>query len=142
MMNRNINLLLVLALAASTFVATSAVAQTAAQPPSSTTPNQPAPATATPSQPVGPGVKDPGHPAVNELNQREMNQNKRIYQEYKSGQISGKEAHQLYRNDQRVMNQERKDMAADGGHVTKQESRQLNRELNRNSKRINKAKQQ
>ncbi|HXZ41199.1 MAG TPA: hypothetical protein VEG68_10705 [Terriglobales bacterium] len=137
MMNRNTNLLLVLVLGASTFVATSAVAQTATQP-APAAPNAPAPAK--PSEPVGPGVKDAGHPAVNEVNQREMNQSKRIYQEYKSGQISGKQAHQLYKNDQRVMNQEGKDMAANGGHLTKQESRQLNHELNQNSKKINKAK--
>jgi len=137
MMNRNTNLLLVLVLGTSTFVATSAVAQTATQP-APAAPN--APAAATPSEPVGPGVKDAGHPAVNEVNQREMNQSKRIYQEYKSGQISGKQAHQLGKNDQRVMNQEGKDMAANGGHLTKQESRQLNHELNQNSKKINKAK--
>jgi len=130
---------LVLLLQGSLILVASASAQTTTTPPPAS-PQQPT--STKPAQPVGPGVKDPGHPAVNEVNQRQMNQSKRVYQEYKSGQISGKQAHQLGKNDQRVANQERKDMAANGGHLTKQESRQLNRELNQNSKKINKEKQE
>jgi len=93
--------------------------------------------TATPAtQPAGPGVVDPGHPRVNEVDNRLMNQKDRIQQGLKNGTLTKQEAGQLWHNDRRIANQERKDMAANGGHLTKQEQNQLNRELNRNGKKI------
>jgi len=92
------------------------------------------------NQPAGPGVVDPGHPRVNEVDQRLQNQKDRIEHGVKNGTMTKQEARQAWRNDQRVAHQERKDMAANGGHLTKQEQGQLNHELNHNSKKIYKDK--
>jgi hypothetical protein len=93
--------------------------------------------TATPAtEPAGPGVVDPGHPRVNQVDNRLENQQDRIQQGVKNGTLSKQEARQLWRNDRKVAAQERRDMAANGGHLTKQEQRQLNHELNHNSNKI------
>ena len=89
---------------------------------------------------AGPGVVDPGHPRVNEINQREQNQQDRIANGVKSGQLTPGETQRLERGEQRLENNEKKDMAKDNGHLTKQDQRQLNREANRMSKRIYKDK--
>ncbi|HYA25569.1 MAG TPA: hypothetical protein VEF05_15505 [Terriglobales bacterium] len=94
--------------------------------------------TATPpqSEPAGPGVVDPGHPRVNQVDNRLGNQKDRIQQGLKNGTLTKQQAEHLARNDKRIAAQERRDMAANGGHLTKQEQKQLNREENRNSKKI------
>lgn len=93
--------------------------------------------TATPAtEPAGPGVIDPGHPRVNQVDNRLENQKDRIQQGVKNGSLTKQQARQLGRNDRRITAQERRDMAANGGHLTKQEQRQINGELNRNSKKI------
>lgn len=102
----------------------------------SSTPAQPAPVPPAANEPAGPGVVDPGHPRVNEVDQRLQNQKERIEQGVKNGTISKEEARRMWRNDQRIANQERKDMAANGGHLTKQEQQNLNKALNHNSKKI------
>ena len=89
---------------------------------------------------AGPGVVDPGHPRVNEINQREQNQQDRIANGVKSGQLTPGETQRLERGEQRLENNEKKDMAKDNGHLTKQDQRQLNREANHMSKRIYKDK--
>ena len=89
---------------------------------------------------AGPGVVDPGHPRVNEMNQREQNQQDRIANGVKSGQLTPGETQRLERGEQRLENNEKKDMAKDNGHLTKQDQRQLNREANHMSKRIYKDK--
>jgi hypothetical protein len=89
---------------------------------------------------AGPGVVDPGHPRVNEINQREQNQQNRIANGVKSGQLTPGETRRLERGEQRLENNEKKDMAKDHGHLTKRDQRQLNREANRMSKRIYKDK--
>lgn len=85
---------------------------------------------------AGPGVVDPGHPRVNQVNQREENQQDRIANGIKNGKLTPGQAARLERGEQRLQNNEKKDMAADGGHLTKQDQRQLNREANHMSKRI------
>jgi hypothetical protein len=85
---------------------------------------------------AGPGVTDPGHPRVNQVNQREENQQDRIANGIKNGKLTPGQASRLERGEQRLENNEKKDMAADGGHLTKQDQRQLNREANHMSKRI------
>lgn len=92
------------------------------------------------TQPVGPGVYDADHPRVNQVDNRLENQKDRIQQGVKKGTLTPEQARQLARNDRRIANQERRDMAGNGGHLTKQEQRQLNRELNQNSKKIYKEK--
>src|SRR5215471_2199218 len=85
---------------------------------------------------AGPGVVDPGHPRVNQINQRQENQQDRIANGVKNGKLTPGQAARLERGEQRLENNEKKDMAADGGHLTKQDQRQLNREANHMSKRI------
>ncbi len=85
---------------------------------------------------AGPGVNDPGHPRVNEINQREQNQQGRIAQGLENGTMTGKQAERIEGREAHIARQERRDMRADGGHLTKQDQRQLNRELNSTSRQI------
>ena len=89
---------------------------------------------------AGAGKVDPGHPRVNQVNQREQNQQNRIANGVKSGQLTPGETRRLERGEQRLQNNEKKDMAKDNGHLTKQDQRQLNKEANHMSKRIYKDK--
>jgi len=85
---------------------------------------------------AGPGVYDPGHPRVNEINQREQNQQNRIANGIKSGQLTPGETVRLEEKENRLVRNEKRDMAKDGGHLTKKDQAQLNREANRVSKDI------
>lgn len=85
---------------------------------------------------AGPGVYDPNHPRVNEVNQREQNQQDRIANGIKNDKLTPGQAARLERGEQRLERNEKRDMAADGGHLTKQDQRQLNREANHMSRRI------
>ena len=89
---------------------------------------------------AGPGKVDPEHPRVNQVNRRETRQQKRIANGVKSGQLTPGETKRLERGEQRLQNNEKKDMAKDNGHLTKQDQRKLNREANHMSKRIYKDK--
>jgi hypothetical protein len=89
---------------------------------------------------AGPGKVDPGHPRVNQVNQREKNQQNRIANGVKSGQLTPGETKRLERGEQRLKTNEKKNMAKDNGHLTKQDQRQLNKEANHMSKRIDKDK--
>ena len=89
---------------------------------------------------AGAGQVDPGHPRVNQVNRRETNQQNRIANGVKNGQLTPGQTARLERGEQRLQNNEKKDMAADNGHLTKQDQRQLNREANHMSKRIYKDK--
>jgi hypothetical protein len=85
---------------------------------------------------AGPGVNDPGHPRVNEVNTREASQQSRIANGVQNGTLSAGQAAHLENREQHIQNQEKRDMAANGGHLTKGEQRQINREQNRTSKQI------
>jgi hypothetical protein len=89
----------------------------------------------------GPGHQNThirNHPAVNKVNNRIDNQEKRIAQERKEGDLSKKQA-AADRNNLKRVNNEKRDMREDDhGHLTKAEYRKLNRQLNGNSKRIGK----
>jgi len=89
---------------------------------------------------AGAGKVDPGHPRVNQVNKREQNQQNRIANGAKSGQLTPGETRRLERGEQRLQNNEKKDMAKDNGHLTKKDQRHLNREANHMSKRIYKDK--
>lgn len=78
----------------------------------------------------------PGHPRVNEINQRLERQSDRIGAGVAQGQIGARGAARDARLDARVSQQLSRDEARHGGHITRGEQRQLNRELNRNSARI------
>jgi uncharacterized lipoprotein YajG len=85
---------------------------------------------------AGAGQVDPGHPRVNQVNRRETRQQNRIANGIKNGQLKPGQTARLERGEQRLQNNEKRDMAKDNGHLTKQNQRQLNRESNRMSKRI------
>jgi len=85
---------------------------------------------------AGPGVVDPGHPRVNEVNNREANQQQRIANGIKNGQLTPAEASRLEKHEQTIENHEKRDMARNGGHLTKQEQERINKHLNQESKHI------
>ena len=83
------------------------------------------------------GVPDPGHPRVNEVDQRLQDQQNRTDTGISNGQIaSPQRAGADAARDTRISNAARRDEAAHNGHLTKRNQRQLNRRLNRNSKHI------
>ena len=87
----------------------------------------------------GPG-KQPtnlkNHPRVNQVNKRIDNQEKRITTERKEGELTKKQAIQDRKN-LSTINQEKKDMRKmDKGHLTTQDQKALNQQLNQNSKKI------
>jgi hypothetical protein len=89
---------------------------------------------------AGPGVVDPGHPRVNEVNQREENQQQRIANGVKSGKLNSRQTANLEKRETSVQNREQKDMSQHNGHLTKAEQKGINRQQNRISKSIYKDK--
>lgn len=89
---------------------------------------------------AGAGQVDPGHPRVNQVNQREQNQQDRIANGVKNDHLTPGQTANLEKGEQRLQNNEKKDMAADNGHLTKKDQRQLNHEANHMSKKIYKDK--
>jgi hypothetical protein len=92
--------------------------------------------TSTATSEAGPGVVDPGHPRVNEVNQREANQQQRIGNGVANGSLNSQQAANLEKRETAVQNREQKDMAKNNGHLTKAEQRGINRQQNRISKSI------
>ena len=89
---------------------------------------------------AGAGIKDPGHPRVNEVNQREQNQQDRIAQGVKSGSLTPQEAANLEKGESKIQQQEKADLQKNNGHLTAAEQAQLNKEENKESKRIHRKK--
>jgi uncharacterized lipoprotein YajG len=89
---------------------------------------------------AGPGVVDPGHPRVNEVNSREENQQQRIASGVANGQLNSRQTANLERRETSVQNREQRDMAKNGGHLTKAEQNGINRQQNRISRSIAKDK--
>ena len=89
---------------------------------------------------AGAGIVDPNHPRVNQVNHREQNQQNRIANGIKNDKLTPGQAANLEKGQQRLQNNEKRDMAANNGHLTKADQRQLNREENRQSKKIYKDK--
>src|SRR5271166_6762614 len=75
---------------------------------------------------AGPGVVDPGHPRVNEVNQREQNQQNRIANGVKNGTLNSKQTANLENRETSVQNREKADMAKHNGHLTKAEQNGIN----------------
>jgi hypothetical protein len=96
--------------------------------------------TATTTSGAGPGVVDPGHPRVNEVNRREQNQQNRIAKGIQNGKLSSRQTTNLEKRETSVQNREKKDMAQHNGHLTKAEQKGINRQQNRISKSIYKDK--
>ena len=89
---------------------------------------------------AGPGVVDPGHPRVNQVNGREENQQQRIGNGVKNGTLTSKQTANLENRETNVQNREKADMAKNNGHLTKSEQRGINRQQNRISRSIAKDK--
>jgi len=79
---------------------------------------------------------DPGHPRVNEVQDRIDNQEKRVDTGVSDGQIN---ANQAKRDDAKLAREQsslNQDEAKDGGRITKANQKNLNKRLNKGSKRI------
>jgi len=92
------------------------------------------------AQDPAPVQEDPGHPRVNQVDQRQANQQERIGQGLQSGSLTAGEAQHLEKNEAKIQQQKNADMAAHGGHLTKSEQNQINREQNAQSRQIYKDK--
>ena len=71
-----------------------------------------------------------------EVGKRAEKQQDRIAQGVKSGQLTAGEAAHLEKNEARIHNEVRADRAANGGKLTAQEKKQVNRQQNRESRQI------
>jgi len=71
-----------------------------------------------------------------EVGKRAENQQDRIAQGIKSGQLTAGEAAHLENNEAKINQEVRNDRAANGGKLTPQERKQVNRQQNRTSRQI------
>ncbi len=78
----------------------------------------------------------PGHPNVNEVNQRQANQQNRIQNGVADGQINAKQEARDEQHASNISARESHDEAEHGGHLTKGETQRLNHAQNRNSRQI------
>jgi len=76
------------------------------------------------------------HPRRAEVNHRLENQNDRIHDKVKDGQMSKAEASKLHHEDHQVRQEERDMASQNHGHITKQEQKTLNQQENHISKQI------
>jgi hypothetical protein len=79
---------------------------------------------------------DRTHPGRAEVNHRLANQNRRINQEYREGEISAARARALHREDRFVRAEERFMASQHRGHLTRAERRALNQQENGISRQI------
>jgi len=126
-----------LALAIGGLLISTALAQTSTAPQAAPTAPQTSPTATPPTQGHGgPGVYDPGHARVNEMDGRMGRSQDAIKNGVRQGTLTHQQARQLERNEQRISNQEQKDMAANGGHLTQAQQNQLNRAQNLQNHKI------
>ncbi|MDB5814217.1 MAG: hypothetical protein JWM03_1429 [Rhodocyclales bacterium] len=78
------------------------------------------------------------HPRRAEVNHRLANQDRRIHQEVKEGEMSKRKAARLHREDRQIRHEEHAMASQNGGHITKQEQRTLNQQENHVSGQIGK----
>ena len=78
------------------------------------------------------------HPRREQVNNRLHNQNKRIREEVKDGEITKAQAGKLHKEDRQIRQEERDMASQNGGHITKQEQKTLNQQENAVSKQIGK----
>jgi len=78
------------------------------------------------------------HPRREQVNNRLANQNKRIKNEVKEGEITKLQAAALHKDDHQIRKEERLMASQNGGHITKQEQKTLNQQENAVSKQIGK----
>ena len=78
------------------------------------------------------------HPRRTEVNNRLANQNNRIHNEVKDGQINKAQAAKLHSEDHAIRREERTMASTNGGHITKTEQKALNQQENQVSRQIGK----
>ena len=78
------------------------------------------------------------HPRRTQVNSRLANQNKRIKQERKEGEITKAQAAKLHQEDHAIRQEERTMASTNGGHITRAEKKSLNQQENQVSKQIGK----
>ena len=78
------------------------------------------------------------HPRREQVNDRLINQNKRVKAEVKQGELTKSQAAALRKQDRRIRTEERLMASQNGGHITKQEQKTLNQQENAVSKQIGK----
>ncbi|HVT35434.1 MAG TPA: hypothetical protein VHE37_07620 [Nevskiaceae bacterium] len=83
---------------------------------------------------------EPGHPRVNEVDQRLANQQKRIDAGVASGKITAAQAARDEKRDANIEARAQADEAKHGGHLTKKEQERLNGSLNKDSNKIHEQK--
>lgn len=76
------------------------------------------------------------HPRRAQVNGRLANQDKRIHQEVKEGEMSKAKAAQLHKEDHQIRQEERTMASHDGGHITKADQRALNQQESAVSRKI------
>ena len=76
------------------------------------------------------------HPRRAEVNQRLHNQNRRIRNEVREGEMSPQRAAKLHKEERQIRGEERAMASQNGGHITKQEQAVLNQQENALSKQI------
>jgi hypothetical protein len=76
------------------------------------------------------------HPRREQVNNRLVNQNKRIHQDVKNGTLTKTQAAQLHKEDRQVRQEERAMANQNGGHITKAEQKVLNSQENKISSEI------
>ena len=76
------------------------------------------------------------HPRRAEVNGRIRNQQRRIHEGVKNGTMTKEEAKSERKDLRGVKREERSMVKANGGHLTKEETKDINGQLNKNSKDI------
>ncbi|MBV9344053.1 MAG: hypothetical protein JO341_01225 [Gammaproteobacteria bacterium] len=76
------------------------------------------------------------HPRREQVNNRLANQNRRIHQEVKEGEMSKAQAAKLHAEDHALRQEERTMASTNHGHITKAEQKSLNQQENQVSKQI------
>ncbi len=82
------------------------------------------------------GRYEKNHPRRSEVNHRLNNQDRRIHNKVKHGDMSRHEAHNLRRQDHRIRKEERRMAYRHGGHLSRHDYNRLNRQENRVNHRI------
>ena len=85
---------------------------------------------------VAQSTSTPATPTGKTIQERKENQQDRIAQGVKSGQLTAGETAHLEKNQARINKETRNDRAANGGKLTTQEKKQINRQQNRQSRKI------
>ena len=78
------------------------------------------------------------HPRRDQVNDRLANQNMRIHNEVKEGELTKGQAAKLHKEDRQIRKEERLMASQNGGHITKLEQKTLNQQENAVSKQIGK----